>query len=119
MHNGNDNGNGNGKWFPTKGIRILKDAGYLKMFIYLFMAAFKLMKVPDGFLSPVPLPTEKQVVVVSLVDDDYEELFVKPEDPPRVKPEDPSDKEVKVRATSSTTVTSGQGGSSTEVTTTI
>ena len=64
-----DNGDHPRKWFPTKGIKVLKEASYLKMFIYLFMAAFRLMNVPERFLSPVPPDTERRKVVMSLLGD--------------------------------------------------
>ena len=77
-----DDGNGESprKWFPTKGIKVLKEASYLKMFIYLFMAAFRLMSVPNKFLSPVPPAQERQKVVVSLLgDEEGDEVKVKTE----------------------------------------
>ena len=87
-----EDGERNVKWFPTKGIKILKESGYLKMFIYLFMAAFRLMKVPVDFLSPIPPATQRQKVVITLLEDDDEEIKVKkeslPVDDAQVKVED-------------------------------
>ena len=65
------------KFYPTKSIKVLKEVGYLKMFIYLFMAAFRILGVPDGFLSPIPKSVDRQRVVISIDSDDDDD------DPPR------------------------------------
>ena len=65
------------KRYPTKSIKVLKDVGYLKMFIYIFMAAFRILGVPDGFLSPTPKSVDRQRVVISIESDDDDD------DPPR------------------------------------
>jgi hypothetical protein len=61
------------RYYPTRSIKVLSEVGYLKMFIYLFMAAFRILGVPDGFLSAVPKAVDRQRVVINIDDEDEDE----------------------------------------------